>query len=172
MIDFYTVRQAATDRWLEILLALGVPSEKLNGKHQSCLGCGGRDRFRYAGGDGFDLLCHVHGWGKHESLMAVADCLSIQSDQSPEAQKKAMELAKQSKAREYEKALAQELRILLIVLESRITGRELSSDRHFMKVRPEYAPLPESYWEREEKAAQRVATLLGILYQAGKRIAS
>jgi putative DNA primase/helicase len=39
-------KEAATGRWRDILVALGVPAEMLNSKHHPCPFCGGRDRFR------------------------------------------------------------------------------------------------------------------------------
>lgn len=47
----------ARGRWFEILTTLGVSAKVLNGKHQECPFCGGKDRFRWtdkykAAGDG------------------------------------------------------------------------------------------------------------------------
>lgn len=39
-------------RWYEILVALGVPEESLDGKHHPCPVCGGTDRFRFDDQDG------------------------------------------------------------------------------------------------------------------------
>ena len=47
MPDFATVKAAAAGRGVEILQYLGVPGEALGGKHCSCPGCGGVDRFRW-----------------------------------------------------------------------------------------------------------------------------
>jgi putative DNA primase/helicase len=38
---------AARGRWREILPPLGIPLKFLNGKHQPCPACGGRDRARF-----------------------------------------------------------------------------------------------------------------------------
>lgn len=46
MLEFSTVKRTATGRWPEVWQSLGVPADKLTGKHVSCLGCGGADRFR------------------------------------------------------------------------------------------------------------------------------
>jgi putative DNA primase/helicase len=39
--------EAAHGRWREILTVLGVPASVLNGKHQPCPFCKGKDRFRF-----------------------------------------------------------------------------------------------------------------------------
>jgi putative DNA primase/helicase len=68
--------EAARGRWREILPALGIPSEFLNGKNQPCPICGGKDRARFhdrngegvyfcnqcGAGSGFQLLQRFHGW--------------------------------------------------------------------------------------------------------------
>ncbi|MEJ1413627.1 MAG: primase-helicase zinc-binding domain-containing protein [Candidatus Sedimenticola sp. (ex Thyasira tokunagai)] len=188
MIDFNIVRQAAANHWLEILPAQGIPLDVLNGKHQACAGCGGNDRFRYSGGsngrwfcgqggmttggDGFDLLVHVHGQSKYEALMAVADYLCIQPDRSPETRRKAKELAIKAKARDYEQVLACELQILLMVIDARIVGRTLVQDHNFQAMRPEYTPPPNDHWEREQQAAQRITKLIAHLYQGGLEVAA
>ena len=86
------VAPLAAGRWEQIHRALGVSlSTTSHQKHTPCPGCGGKDRFRVtkayhdtggficsqggaeaAGGDGFTLLQHVHGWTPGESLRAVA----------------------------------------------------------------------------------------------------
>lgn len=57
--------EAARGRWREILPALGVPPVFLSGKHQPCLLCGGKDRFRFTDrhGEG-DYFCNQCGAGK------------------------------------------------------------------------------------------------------------
>ncbi|HEY2212306.1 MAG TPA: toprim domain-containing protein [Bradyrhizobium sp.] len=62
--------QAAHGRWREILPLLGVPSIFLNGKHQPCPACGGKDRARFDDrhGDG-DYFCGQCGAGKGISLL-------------------------------------------------------------------------------------------------------
>jgi putative DNA primase/helicase len=74
------MREHSKDRargmWKSILPALGIPSKLLNGKHQPCPFCGGKDRFRFTdydgtggficsqcgAGSGFDLAMKVKGW--------------------------------------------------------------------------------------------------------------
>ena len=65
--------------WDWVLPALGVSLRFLQNRHGPCPGCGGKDRFRFdnkegrgtwicsgggalSGGNGFDLLIHVHRW--------------------------------------------------------------------------------------------------------------
>jgi putative DNA primase/helicase len=76
---------AARGRWREILPPLGIPLKFLNGKHQACPACGGRDRVRFddrrgngdyfcshcGAGNGFDLLQKVHGWAFGETARRV-----------------------------------------------------------------------------------------------------
>jgi len=94
-IDFNTVKRHAAGRWPEIWRELGITDITANGKHGPCPGCGGRDRFRTVldesdtggwvcgqggdptGGDGFDLLQHVHGWTPGDALKAVAECVGL-----------------------------------------------------------------------------------------------
>ena len=66
----------ARGHWREILPALGINAGFLNGKHQPCPVCGGRDRARFdnrhnegdyfcsqcGAGTGITLLMKVHGW--------------------------------------------------------------------------------------------------------------
>lgn len=84
---------AATERWPEILVALGVPAETLVDRHGPCPGCGGEDRFRFdnkkgrgtficsqggaepLSGDGFSLLNHVFGWNFKQAIVEVARVL-------------------------------------------------------------------------------------------------
>jgi putative DNA primase/helicase len=95
-VDAYAVRQAAEGRWPEILLRLqAIDGRHLHGRHAYCLGCGGKDRFRFdnrggrgtwicsqgggepLAGDGFDLIQHVHGCGFSEALRRVGDTLGL-----------------------------------------------------------------------------------------------
>jgi phage/plasmid primase-like uncharacterized protein len=88
----------AADRdidWASLLPRFGVGAEHLSGKHVACPGCGGKDRFRFDDkggrggwicnqggddllhGDGYDLLCHVHGWSLREAFREVRQALGI-----------------------------------------------------------------------------------------------
>jgi putative DNA primase/helicase len=69
-------RNSARGKWRSILGALGLPDRILDGKHQPCPFCGGKDRFRFTdyngsggyicnqcgAGSGFDLLMKAKGW--------------------------------------------------------------------------------------------------------------
>lgn len=86
------VKERSHGRWAAILPSLGVSANLLNGKHQPCPKCGGKDRFRYCdrngtgaficnkcgAGSGFDLLGLVHGWdfktAAREVEKIVGDC--------------------------------------------------------------------------------------------------
>lgn len=96
-----SVARHAAGQWDRILPALGIPHEALTKKHKPCPGCGGRDRFRYVGGergewfcgqggvptggDGFNLLMHVHGWPFKEAARQVEQVLGISSTRDHQA---------------------------------------------------------------------------------------
>ena len=131
-MDWDQVRRAADGRWFEILATLGVESGFLLPKHGPCPGCGGKDRFRFAdkgrgewfcgqggetaGGDGFALLGHVHGWDKGQQLAEVARVLGIDPDRPlTEAEKRAY--AQQRAAAEREREARERGRHVLRALE-------------------------------------------------------
>jgi hypothetical protein len=89
-----TVKQAASDRWLEILARLGgIEPELLDGRHHPCPKCGGTDRFRIidaqagalfcnqcfdrGNGDGIAALQWLCGWDFTTTLDALADYLGV-----------------------------------------------------------------------------------------------
>ncbi len=190
MIGFQTAKTAAAGRWLEIWAGLGVGELPPLGQHGPCPGCGGRDRFRLVpeeaesggwvcgqggdptGGDGFALLVHA-GISRTpgEALRLVAAHLGMDTKDDPAARKRAREAARKRERERLEEALAHELRVLLIVLDNRISNRELARDRRFREARPEWRPLLGEHWEREELAAQRAAVLLRRLYQVRRAAA-
>lgn len=75
----------ARGRWRGILPALGVPEHFLNGRHQPCPICGGKDRARFddkenrgtffcshcGAGSGIDLLMKLHGWDFREAVQRI-----------------------------------------------------------------------------------------------------
>jgi len=79
------IAQAAIGKWSGILSALGVPEEFLNGKHQPCLLCGGKDRARFddkdgrgtyicgqcGSGDGLTLLMKLYNWDFKQAAKEV-----------------------------------------------------------------------------------------------------
>lgn len=102
----------ARGRWRSVLTALDVDASLLTGKHQACPVCGGKDRFRFnhrsekglwicnacGGGDGIQLLQHVHGWDFRRAADAVREVCGAQemprdevrASSTPEQLKKAM----------------------------------------------------------------------------------
>jgi putative DNA primase/helicase len=80
-----STREAAQGRWREILPAVGVEIRWLNGKHQPCPMCGGKDRFRFddkdgtgsyfcsgcGAGKGFTLLKRLKGWDFRQAANEV-----------------------------------------------------------------------------------------------------
>jgi hypothetical protein len=90
------IKQAAADRWPEILARLGgIEPEILDGKHHPCPKCGGTDRFRMidegagalycnqcfskGNGDGIAAIQWVNGWDFRETLDALAEYLGLGS---------------------------------------------------------------------------------------------
>src|SRR5262249_41095818 len=71
----------ARGHWPTILVELGIPRKALNGRHQPCLLCGGKDRARFTNHDdaglyycnqcgardGFQLLMEYNGWEFREA---------------------------------------------------------------------------------------------------------
>lgn len=94
-------KDLARGKWRAILAELGgLTSEQLNGKHQPCPICGGKDRFRFTdknrdgmfycsgdcgSGDGFKLLCGVRGWTFAEAAKEVRRVASNASETPAEA---------------------------------------------------------------------------------------
>jgi putative DNA primase/helicase len=78
-------KDQASGKWRTILPALGVPPKLINGKHQPCPHCGGKDRFRFTdfhgtggyicsqcgAGSGFDLLMKINGWDFRTAALQV-----------------------------------------------------------------------------------------------------
>ena len=82
----------AQGNWRGILLQCSVEPKVLDGKHQPCPGCGGKDRFRFTNfggkgsyicnncgsGDGIDLLCLANGWDKATAFAATRRVLGME----------------------------------------------------------------------------------------------
>lgn len=87
------VKAAAHGNWQNILASLGMEQKLLNGKHQPCPSCGGKDRFRFTdfqgnggficnhctpeSGSGFDLIMLYFGCTFSESVARVANVLGM-----------------------------------------------------------------------------------------------
>lgn len=79
------ISDRARGRWRDILVGLGVPAQFLNGKHQPCPVCGGKDRARFddkagkgtyfcnncGSGDGVKLLQTMHGWDFKRTVQEI-----------------------------------------------------------------------------------------------------
>lgn len=178
MPDFATVKLASKGREIEILQAMGIPSKSLDGKHHSCPGCGGKDRFRWdhekacffcgqggttTGGDVIDLLVH-DGYSKREALCAVANYLELKPDTSPEAKAKYRRLRQQREYQGMEEAFLRELQISSMIVGQRVAGRILEHNQRFRKVRPEWQPMPDGSWEDEIKSVRRIQYFISKLY--------
>lgn len=177
--DFATVKAAARGRWTEILPALGIPPESLVNRHRPCPGCGGTDRFRFddkdgdgtwicsgdgelRAGDGLALLAHVRGLLPFDALLAVAAYLGLEG--RPDDRPRGQARAQAASVATLEAAVVHELRILLMVIGSRVNSRQLAADSKFRVLRPEWQPMPAGYSERERLAVQRILNGLGVLY--------
>lgn len=95
------LRLAASGRWPEILVTVGIPAESLSKTAKACPACGGKDRFSFTdrrgsgsfvcrgidrqGGDGFELVMHYLGCDLRAALVAVADALGGVALQPPPA---------------------------------------------------------------------------------------
>lgn len=96
-VDSSTLHQHVQGDWPTVLVAAGVDSSSLNGKHGPCPGCGGKDRFRFEdkdgrgtffcsegcgsrlAGDGFALLMHACGWSFAQAAAFVRQYLGLES---------------------------------------------------------------------------------------------
>jgi len=89
--------EASHGRWHEILPRLGVPAQFLNGKHQPCPICGGRDRARFddrqgdgdyfcsqcGAGKGLKLVMEVNGWDYAEAAKRVDEIIGNLPEDAP-----------------------------------------------------------------------------------------
>ncbi len=58
------LKQQTKGRWKPILITMGVPEDVLNGEHQPCPFCGGKDRFRFTDHEGLGFwFCNQCGNG-------------------------------------------------------------------------------------------------------------
>ena len=179
-LSFHEAKQTAAGRWPEILTAFGISPLALSGKHCPCPGCGGKDRFRYAGGDdgkffcgqggvvtggdGFSLLEHV-GYAKADALKAVAQYLGIAN--RPQSSRRYREIQKrqqQMQSAKLDTAIYHECHILMQTTGNRIASRQLKKNRKFRSARPEWHPHPDEAWERELLTAKRLTKALKRRY--------
>lgn len=175
-LSFQEAKQAAAGRWPEILTAFGISALALSGKHCPCPGCGGKDRFRYAGGDngkffcgqggvvtggdGFSLLEHM-GYAKADALKAVAQHLGIENQSLTRKQYREIQKRQQQmQSAKLDTAIYHECHILMQTTGNRIASHQLKKNRKFRAARPEWHPHPDEAWERELLAAKRLTKAL------------
>lgn len=179
---FSEVKQAAYGRWAYIHHRAGISLKTTNPKkHQSCPGCGGRDRFRVdkdyqdsgqwlcggggdlQSGDGFALLGHVLGLSPADQLKAVKEALGL-SNSLPDADaKRIREQAAKHRAATAAAAAAKDERHRM---DFNVDAAMLQLD-HYMKfrhycqrvTRKALKPLPE-----ELAAASELISCLGECY--------
>ena len=104
------LRERMRGRWHGVLPELGVPAGFLNGKHQPCPMCGGKDRARYSDhdgvgmyfcsqcgpGDGIALVMKVNGWDfktaaeRVEALIGTVQPRAPKPAADPKRQQRAM----------------------------------------------------------------------------------
>ena len=154
-LTFAQVTALAAGRWEQIHRDLGVSlTTTSHQKHTPCPGCGGKDRFRVtkpyhdtggficggsgdtAGGDGFALLQHVHGWTPGESLRAVArECgLDVEAAE--------IDYAELDRRRRVAEAQAKKAAAIREAEQARQRQEAVFRARHYLKVgtRPCYHP--------------------------------
>lgn len=105
------LRERMRGRWHGVLPMLGVPSAFLNGKHQPCPMCGGKDRARFddkdgggtficsqcGAGDGVSLVMKVNGWDfkaaaeRIEALIGTVEARPTRPQADPRQQLRAMQ---------------------------------------------------------------------------------
>jgi predicted kinase len=100
-----------------------------------------------------------------DALLAVAGYLGLEGRQEDRA--RGQERARASSVATLEAALVHELRVLLMVVGNRVTSRQLAADSKFRVLRPEWQPMPEGHWEREQLAVERIRNGLEVLYANG-----
>ncbi|HUE70999.1 MAG TPA: primase-helicase zinc-binding domain-containing protein [Pirellulaceae bacterium] len=87
------VKAAARGRWPEVLQAVGIPRDTLDGRHHACPKCGGTDRFRLvdeeagavfcnacfssANGDGLAAIRWMRGCNFGDAIEFAAGCLNL-----------------------------------------------------------------------------------------------
>lgn len=72
------VKRAAAGRWLELLVAAGVPTDHLDFRHHPCPKCGGKDRFRLLDAEAGAVFCNqCFATGNGDGLAAVKWLLSL-----------------------------------------------------------------------------------------------
>jgi putative DNA primase/helicase len=158
-LTFPQIASLAAGRWEQIHRSLGVALfTTSHQKHTPCPGCGGRDRFRVtkayhdtggficggggdtAGGDGFALLQHVHGWTPGESLRAVArECgLDVEAAE--------IDYAELDRRRRIAEAQAKKAAEIRAAEQARQRQDAVFRVRHYLKVgtRPRYHPYLDS----------------------------
>lgn len=90
-------RENAAGKWRGILLHFGLTQKQLNGNHQACPMCGGKDRWRYSDhdgngsyfcsgcgpGSGFDLLMGLQDWDYARTAREVDHMLGTIPEDAP-----------------------------------------------------------------------------------------
>jgi putative DNA primase/helicase len=83
------LKERMRGRWHGVLPQLGVPVDFLNGKHQPCVFCGGKDRARFddkdgtgswicsqcGAGDGVALVMKINGWDFKTAAQRIEDLI-------------------------------------------------------------------------------------------------
>jgi DNA primase len=72
--------------------------------------------------------------------------------------------ARQKTRAEIEEAFYHELVVMTQIIAARVADRKLAKDTKFRTQRPDWKPLPDATWEREELAVKRIRTAFGEIY--------
>jgi len=146
-------------------------SHALNGKKS---GNGFRVRSVCHGGDGYNLqisdapdgklkaTCFSHGCS-YKEIMESLESLGIKPKTKFTRSQRKTHCQKIYKHL-YREALFTEAHILLQFLNNRSGDKEKTSDSNYLKLHPEFVPMPDEPFERELKAAKRTVKLIGKVY--------
>ena len=126
------------------------------------------------GGDGFNLLlsdtpdgtliatCFSHGCSYRE-IMESLESLGLKP-KTEFSRKQRQTFAQKNNKRQLRISLALEMHIALQYLNDRNGDNEKSHDSNYLKLHPEFTPMPEEPFERELEAAIRTKKIIGEVY--------
>ncbi len=155
-----------------------TPVELITGRLDGVTGSNGKYRARCPAHDGKNLTLSVkeRADGKAQ-LTCYKDCTADEimsaiglktRDLYPESNFTPIQrrqYAKRQTQADLETALRHELLMLLLYVGQRVDSRSLEKNTKFRKLRPEWKPFPNEFWEREELAAKRIVMMIQKLYQ-------
>jgi len=108
--------------------------------------------------------CHSNGCN-YRTIMRALEAQGLKPvDRLPPQNKSFRRQAKQASDRfELMRSLNFEMVVLMKFLDSRLGDRAKSQDKNYLKIHPQFVPLPSDLWDREAQALRRVGRLSGQL---------